>query len=90
MPQQMITKEKVISPTNFIHNFDALSKEDDFYRIVNKGRSLGVFLPEKTWKGLTEDLEALISPNYLISIREARREEGGFVLGEIKAKYNIK
>lgn len=90
MPQQIITKEKIISPTNFIHNFDALTKADDFYRIVNKGRSLGVFLPEKTWEGLMEDLEALTSPGYLASIREARQEASGFVLGEIKTKYNIK
>jgi len=90
MNQKMITKEKIISPTRFINNFNALTKKDDFYRIVNRGRSLGVFLPEKTWEGLLEDLEALVSPNYLISVEKARQEKNGFVLNDIKAKYNIK
>ena len=78
MSLHLLTSQKIISTRNFQSQFAKMLKDAEkhgiFYNIVRNGESVGVFLPIHFWESLLEDMEALSSPRYLKSIREARAE----------------
>jgi hypothetical protein len=63
-------------------------------KITLDKKVVGFFVPNKkdfrsSIESFLEDLEALSSKNYLKRIASARKEKGGFTLGELKKKYKI-
>ena len=51
---------------------------------------LDVLVPNDMWMSIIEDLEALSSPNYLKSIKEARKSKKFYTLEEVKKQLNLK
>jgi len=78
MSQVLLTAQKIISTRNFQSQFAKMVKNAEeqgiYYNVVKNGDSIGVFLPIHFWESLLEDMEALSSPNYLKSIKEARAQ----------------
>lgn len=71
MIQQLmiVNKEKVVSVRDVQRNPSAVLQ--GLTRIVKNGKTLGFFLNKEEWEELKEDMEALSSPQYLQSIRDA-------------------
>ena len=58
-------------------------KDSSFYRVLKNDKPLGVLIPNNLWMGLTEDLEALSSPNYRSRIAKARKRNT-YSLADVK------
>lgn len=79
MIQQLINNEKFTNIQNaqagLTKLFAGAKKSGSFYRVLKNDEPLGVLIPNSLWIGITEDLEALSSPNYRARIARARLEE---------------
>jgi len=53
--------------------FADAEKTDSFYTVMKNDEPLGVLLPQRRWESLTEDFEAMSSPNYKKRIAAARK-----------------
>lgn len=93
MIQQLINDERFTNvqraQAGLTKLFAQAAKTGTFYRVLKNDEPLGVLIPNATWESLTEDFEALSSPNYLRQIAAARREKGGITLEELKKKLKI-
>ena len=58
-------------------------------RILRGKKTLGHFLDEEAFDNLLEDLEALSSPNFLKSIRKARKSKTFISLEELEKRYGL-
>jgi len=77
-PMQLLTSQRIISTKQFQSKFaqavrDA-EKNGEYYNVVRNSKSVGIFMPQKLWDSLMEDLEALSSPKYLKKIAQSRKE----------------
>lgn len=94
MIQQLINDEKFTNiqkaQAGLTKLFQKADKSGTFYRVLKNDVPLGVLIPNSAWESLTEDFEALSSPNYLRQIAAARREKGGISLEELKKKLKIR
>ena len=93
MIQQLINDERF---TNVQHAQAGLTKllyiaakSGTFYRALKNDEPLGVLIPNSTWESLTEDFEALSSPNYLRQIAAARKSKTRFTLEEVKKQLGL-
>lgn len=79
MTQQLINYEKFTNIQNaqagLTRLFVDAEKTSSFYRVLKNDQSLGVLVPDKIWRSIIEDLEALSSPNFRSRIVKARREK---------------
>jgi len=55
--------------------FAKAKSKGKFVRVMRNQEPLGVLIPNNIWESFVEDLEALSSPNYLKSIKEARKDK---------------
>jgi len=79
MIQQLINNEKFTNIQNaqagLTKLFAGAKKSNSFYRVLKNDEPLGVLIPDSLWMGISEDLEALSSPNYRSRIAKARKEK---------------
>ncbi|MBI2008274.1 hypothetical protein HYS82_01320 [Candidatus Amesbacteria bacterium] len=94
MIQQLINDERFTNiqraQAGLTKLFYRAAKSGTFYRVLKNDQPLGVLIPNSIWESLTEDFEALSSPNYLRQIAAARREKGGITLDQLKKKLGLK
>ena len=55
--------------------FRSAQKTASIYRVMKNDKPMGVLVPNDLWQSITEDIEALSSPNYRQRIANARREK---------------
>lgn len=53
--------------------FADADKTGTFYTVLKNDKPLGVLMSKRRWDSLSEDLEALSSPNYKKRIAESRK-----------------
>ena len=79
MIQQLINDEKFVNIQKAQAGLTSLllaaQKTDSFYRVLRNDQPVGVLIPEKLWQSITEDFEALSSPNYRSRIGKIRAEK---------------
>lgn len=94
MARQLIGREKFTSIQEAQGGLTKLlkkaEKDNTFYRVLRNNKSVGVLMPNKTWEGFLEDLEALSSKSYLESIGKARKEKKKYSSAEIKKELGIR
>ena len=77
-PAQLLRTQKIISTREFQSKFAAMLKKAKeygcYYNVVSHSTPVGIFMPTDMWENLLEDFEALQSPSYLASIKEAREQ----------------
>jgi|GEM_PF-1557307 len=61
-----------------------------FIRVLKSSKPIGVIMPNSTFENLTEDLLALSSPSYRMSIQKARTERKKYSSHEVKKILNIR
>lgn len=90
-PINLLTRQQIISTRHFQSKFANIVKEAEkkgnYYNVVKNGESLGIFMPISAWESFLEDLEALISKNYLKKIKKARESKGGYNLKQLLKEY---
>ena len=88
MIHQLINDEKFTNiqraQAGLTRLFQEAAKKAYFYRVMKNDQSLGVLIPENLWQSLTEDIEALSSPNFIHRIAKARTEKKRYSAKEIK------
>ena len=88
MIQQFINNEQFTNiqkaQSGLTRLFEKARKDGSFFRVMKNDTSLGVLLPDEMWKSLMEDIEALSSPSYKVSIREARAGKKRYSLAEVQ------
>ena len=88
MIQQLINDQKFTNiqkaQAGLTRLFADAEKTESFYTVLKNDEPLGVLLPRRMWEGLTEDLEAMSSPNYKKRIAAARKEKKRYSAEEIK------
>ena len=93
MNQQLVNYEKFTNIQNaqagLTRLFIDAEKSSSYYRVLKNDQSLGVLLPESLWKSLTEDLEALSSPNYRAKIAKARKQSKLVSSTEVKKQLGL-
>lgn len=93
MIQQLINDERFTNiqkaQAGLTKLFQKASKSGTFYRVLKNDQPLGVLIPNSTWESLTEDLEAMSSPNYLKRIAAARKSKKHFTLDQVKHELGI-
>lgn len=93
MNQQLVNYEKFTNiqkaQAGLTRLFLDAEKTSSYYRVLKNDQSLGVLLPESLWKSLTEDLEALSSPNYRRKIAQARQETERISSEEVKKQLGL-
>lgn len=94
MIQQLINDEKFTNIQNaqagLTRLFVDAEKTSSFYRVLKNDQSLGVLVPDKIWRSLIEDLEALSSPGYRSRIIKARREKKVYSSSQVKKMIGFK
>src|SRR3990172_13411667 len=77
MIQQLINDQKFANiqkaQAGLTRLFADAEKTDSFYTVLKNDEPLGVLLPQRRWESLTEDFEAMSSPNYKKRIAAARK-----------------
>lgn len=93
MIQQLINDEKFTNvqkaQAGLTKLFQKADKSGTFYRVLKNDVPLGVLIPNSTWESLTEDFEALSSPNYLRQIAAARKSKTRYTLEEVKKHLGL-
>jgi PHD/YefM family antitoxin component YafN of YafNO toxin-antitoxin module len=94
MIQQLINDEKFTNiqqaQAGLTRLFIDAEKNGSFYRVLKNDQSLGVLIPDKIWKSIIEDLEALSSPNYRLCIAKSRKSNHHPYLRPPKRNLQIK
>ena len=93
MIQQLINYEKFTNIQNAQAGltrlfFDA-EKTASFYRVLKNDKSLGVLIPEKMWRSIVEDMEALSSTNYRARVAKARKQNKLIPSSAVKKKLGF-
>ena len=93
MLKQLINDEKFTNIQKAQAGLTRLLKDAEetgsFYRVMKNDTPLGVLLPENVWSSITEDIEALSSPDYRKRIKIARQEKKTFTLKDVKKQLRI-
>ncbi len=93
MIQQLINNEKFTNiqkaQAGLTKLFQKASQSGTFYRVLKNDQPLGVLIPNSTWESLTEDLEAMSSPNYLKRIATARKSKKYSTLDQVKHELSL-
>lgn len=93
MIQQLINDERFTNvqkaQAGLTKLFLQAAKTGTFYRVLKNDQPLGVLIPNSTWESLTEDFEALSSPNYLRQIAAARKSKVRYTSKEVKKLLGI-
>lgn len=93
MIQQLINDEKFTNvqkaQAGITRLFENARKTKSFYRVMKNDVPLGVLVPDDMWQSLTEDIEALSSPNYLNKIRESRRSNKRITSADVKKRLGL-
>ncbi len=94
MIQQLINDEKFTNiqraQAGLTRLFLEAKKTGSFYRVMKNDQPLGVLLPDDLWQSLTEDLEALSSPNYRSRIAKARKGKKSYTISEVRKQFGLK
>ena len=69
--------------------FEKAKNNSAFYRVMRNNKPLGVIIPNNMWESITEDLEALSSPNYRARIAKARKDKKSYTSAQVKKKFNL-
>ena len=79
MIQQLINNEKFTNiqkaQAGLTKLIQKAKKGSFFYRVLKNDQPLGVLLPNDFWENLTEDLDALSSPNFRAKIASSRADK---------------
>ena len=93
MIQQLINDEKFTNiqraQAGLTRLFAEAKKTMSFFRVMKNDEPLGVLIPNDMWESLTEDLEALSSPNYRKMIAERRKDKRTVSFAKILKKYKV-
>lgn len=93
MIQQLINNEKFTNiqkaQSGLTRLFKIAQKKKSFYRVMKNDEPLGVLIPNDLWQDITEDLEALSSPQYRARIAKVRSEKDTIGATEIKKRLGI-
>ncbi|KKQ36158.1 MAG: hypothetical protein US54_C0078G0004 [Candidatus Roizmanbacteria bacterium GW2011_GWA2_37_7] len=93
MNKQFVNYEKFTNIQNaqagLTRLFIDAEKTSSYYRVLKNDQALGVLLPDSLWKSLTEDIEALSSPNYRAKIAQARRQKKHISSSTIKKQLGL-
>ena len=77
MIQQLINDQKFTNvqgaQAGLTRLFADADKTGTFYTVLKNDQPLGVLLSQRHWDSLTEDLEAMSSPNYKKRIAQSRK-----------------
>ena len=94
MLQQLINDEKFTNiqkaQAGLTRLFITARKQSAFYRVMKNDEPLGVLLPENMWQSITEDIEALSSPNFRERIIQARASKKRYSAEQVKQELKIK
>ncbi len=76
MIKQLLTDERFANiqkaQAGLTKLFTQAEKGGNFYTVLRNDQPLGVLVPERMWRSLIEDLEALSSPGFRLKIASAR------------------
>ena len=79
MIHQLINDEKFTNiqraQAGLTRIFQKARKTASIYRVMKNDRPMGVLVPNDLWQSITEDIEALSSPNYRQRIAKARSQK---------------
>lgn len=79
MIQQLINDQKFINvqgaQAGLTRLFADADKTGTFYTVLKNDQPLGILMSKRRWDSLSEDLEALSSPNYKRRIAESRKSK---------------
>ena len=93
MIQQLINDEKFTNiqkaQAGLTRLFARAHETSSFYRVLKNDQPLGVLIPEKIWRSLVEDLEALSSPSYRSRINKARRQKKTISSSQLKKQLAL-
>ena len=93
MIQQLINDERFTNvqkaQAGLTKLFYQAAKSGTFSRVLKNDEPLGVLIPNATWESLTEDFEALSSPNYLRQIAAARKSKTRYTFEEVKKHLGL-
>ena len=93
MIQQLINDEKFTNiqkaQAGLTRLFNHAHETSSFYRVLKNDQPLGVLIPEKIWRSLVEDLEALSSPSYRSRIDKARRQKKTISASQFKKQLAL-
>lgn len=93
MTRQFINDEKFVNIQRAQAGLTSLllaaGKSDSFYRVLKNDQPLGVLIPEKLWQSITEDLEALSSPNYRAKISKIRSQKRTIKSSTLKKQLGL-
>ena len=93
MIQQLINDEKFTNiqkaQAGLTRLFIDAEKTTSFYGVLKNDQSLGVLVPDKIWKSLLEDLEALSSPNYRNRITISRKDKKIYTSAQVKKQLGL-
>lgn len=93
MVQQLINDERFTNiqraQAGLTKLFEEAQADGTFYRVMKNDEPLGVLIPNNMWQSLTEDLEALSSPNYKASIAKARKEKKFYTSEQVKEMLEL-
>ena len=64
--------------------FRSAQKTASIYRVLKNDKPMGVLVPNDLWQSITEDIEALSSPNFRKRIAKARREKRRIPANKVK------
>ncbi len=88
MIQQLINDQKFINvqgaQAGLTRLFADADKTGTFYTVLKNDKPLGVLMSKRRWDSLSEDLEALSSPNYKKRIADARKSKIRYSSAEMK------
>lgn len=93
MIRQLINDEKFVNIQKAQAGLTSLllaaQKTDSFYRVLRNDQPVGVLIPEKLWQSITEDFEALSSPNYRSRIAKIRSGKGTIKSSVLKKQLGL-
>lgn len=64
--------------------FTKAKNNGKFVRVMRNQAPLGVLIPNNLWESLIEDIEALLSPNYIKAIADSRKSKRSYSSDEVK------
>ena len=93
MIQQFINDEKFTNiqkaQAGLTRLFLDAEKTTSFYRVLKNDQSLAVLVPDKIWRSLIEDLEALSSQNYKNRIALSRKDKKTYTSAQVKKQLEL-
>lgn len=94
MIHQLINDERFINiqraQAGLSRIFQEAAKNLSFYRVMRNDQPLGVLIPDDLWQSLTEDIEALSSPNFRRRIAQARKDKNRLTAKQVRKVVGLK